>query len=88
MCVLPSVGYSALKFGEAGMDVAKWIDFTETQGCQLMIRSLRPLFLSLWPGNQREVNRLRQMREDLTNEIGECIGELTSRCIAQPVPFG
>lgn len=37
-------------------------------------RSLRPLFLSLWPGDQREVNRLRQMREDLANEIGECIG--------------
>lgn len=38
-------------------------------------RSLRPLFLSLWPWNQREVNRLRHMREDLTNEIGDCIGE-------------
>jgi len=41
-------------------------------------RSLRPLFLSLWPGNQREVDRLRQMREELANEIGECIGKSTS----------
>lgn len=57
--LLPSLGYSALKFGEAGMDVAK---------------SLRPLFLSIWPGNQREVNKLRQMREELANEIGDCIG--------------
>lgn len=23
--LLPSLGYSALKFGEAGMDVAKWV---------------------------------------------------------------
>ncbi len=28
--VLPSLGYSALKFGEAGMDVAKWV--TRVQG--------------------------------------------------------
>ena len=25
ICVMPSLGYSALKFGEAGMDVAKWV---------------------------------------------------------------
>lgn len=57
---LPSLGYSALKFGEAGMDVAK---------------SLRPLFLSLWPGNQREVDKLRRMREGLTNDITDIIDE-------------
>jgi len=60
MTLLPSLGYSTLKFGEAGMDVAK---------------SLRPLFLSLWPGNQREVNRLREMREGISNELGEVIDE-------------
>lgn len=60
MCALPSLGYSALKFGEAGMDVAK---------------SLRPLFLSLWPGNQREVNKLRVMREGLSNELSDVIDE-------------
>ncbi|ORX35994.1 putative glycerol-3-phosphate O-acyltransferase [Kockovaella imperatae] len=58
--VLPSLGYSALKFGEAGMDVAK---------------SLRPLFLSLWPWNQREVDRLRMMREGLANDISDIIDE-------------
>lgn len=57
-CFLPSLGYSALKFGEAGMDVAK---------------SLRPLFLSLWPGNQREVEKLREMREGLSNDISDII---------------
>lgn len=39
-----------------------------------LCRSLRPLFLSVWPYNQREVNRLREMREGLTNEISEVIG--------------
>jgi len=38
-------------------------------------KSLRPLFLSLWPGNQREVNRLREMREGISNELGEVIDE-------------
>lgn len=41
---------------------------------RLLRRSLRPLFLSVWPYNQREVNRLREMREALTNEISEVIG--------------
>ncbi|KAK4689722.1 hypothetical protein P7C73_g377, partial [Tremellales sp. Uapishka_1] len=57
---LPSLGYSALKFGEAGMDVAK---------------SLRPLFISLWPGDQHELNKLRHMRETLSNDISEIIDE-------------
>ncbi|KAK1926771.1 hypothetical protein DB88DRAFT_180717 [Papiliotrema laurentii] len=60
LTLLPSLGYSALKFGEAGMDVFK---------------SLRPLFLSVWPGNQREVNRLREMRERISNELSEVIDE-------------
>lgn len=38
-------------------------------------RSLRPLFLSILPGNQREVNKLRDMREKLANDISECIDE-------------
>ncbi|WWD17819.1 hypothetical protein CI109_102262 [Kwoniella shandongensis] len=57
---LPGWALATLKFGEAGMDVAK---------------SLRPLFLSVWPGNQREVNKLRDMREGLANEISEVIDE-------------
>ncbi|AAW42180.1 glycerol-3-phosphate O-acyltransferase, putative [Cryptococcus deneoformans JEC21] len=59
-CWLPGWAMASLKFGEAGVDVAK---------------SLRPLFLSVWPYNQREVNRLREMREGLTNEISEVIDE-------------
>ncbi|WOO85271.1 putative acyltransferase [Vanrija pseudolonga] len=59
-CLLPSLGYAALKFGEAGMDVFK---------------SLRPLFLSLWPGNQREVRKLKEMREELINDISEKVAE-------------
>ena len=60
LIALPSLGYSALKFGEAGMDVFK---------------SLRPLFLSLWPGNQREVNKLREMRAGISNELSEVVDE-------------
>jgi len=38
------------------------------------VRSLRPLFLSLWPGNQKEVDRLKEMREGLSNDISDIIG--------------
>ena len=41
-------------------------------------RSLRPLFLSLWPGNQREVERLREMRETLSSDISDIIGMSTN----------
>lgn len=58
--VLPFLAMSALKFGEAGMDVFK---------------SLRPLFLSLLPGSQRELERIRRDREDMSNELSELIGE-------------
>ncbi|OCF30421.1 glycerol-3-phosphate O-acyltransferase/dihydroxyacetone phosphate acyltransferase [Kwoniella heveanensis BCC8398] len=58
--LLPGWAMATLKFGEAGVDVFK---------------SLRPLFLSLWPGSQREVNKLRQMRESVSNEISEVIDE-------------
>ncbi|BEI83697.1 hypothetical protein CcaverHIS002_0403010 [Cutaneotrichosporon cavernicola] len=57
---LPSLGYSALKFGEAGMDVFK---------------SLRPLFLSVWPWNHHEIDTLRTMREELSEDINEVIAE-------------
>ncbi len=38
-------------------------------------KSLRPLVVSLIPGNQRELNKLRQMREGLSNDISEIIDE-------------
>lgn len=43
-------------------------------------RSLRPLFLSLLPGSQKELEKLRRKRESLANELSELISEgITSR---------
>lgn len=55
---IPSIGYSALKFGEVGMDIYK---------------SLRPLAVSLWPGNSKEILRLRQMRAELSEELSDLV---------------
>ncbi|KAI0256667.1 glycerol-3-phosphate O-acyltransferase [Lactifluus subvellereus] len=57
---LPAIGYAALKFGEAGMDILK---------------SLRPLILSLMPGQQQYLERLRIMRRALSNELMDIINE-------------
>lgn len=56
---LPSIGYSALKFGEVGMDVYK---------------SLRPLLLSL-SGDQKQLERVRKMRSELQAELHAVIEE-------------
>lgn len=58
MIALPSIGYAALKFGEAGMDVLK---------------SLPPLIVSLLPGQSRHLDRLKKMRERLSDELTEVI---------------
>ncbi|KAI0831214.1 glycerol-3-phosphate O-acyltransferase [Trametes gibbosa] len=60
LMILPMVGYAALKFGEAGVDVLK---------------SLRPLVVALFPGQQRSLDKLKQMREDVANELAEVINE-------------
>ncbi|KAL1947740.1 hypothetical protein VTO73DRAFT_13464 [Trametes versicolor] len=60
LMILPMVGYAALKFGEAGMDVLK---------------SLRPLVVALFPGQQRSLGKLKRMREDVANELAEVINE-------------
>lgn len=39
-------------------------------------RSLRPLFLSLLPGAQRELEGIKKTREALANELSELISEL------------
>jgi len=57
---LPFIGYAALKFGEAGMDVLK---------------SLRPLIVSLAPGQARTLSRLKVMREELASELAASINE-------------
>ncbi|MBW0505626.1 hypothetical protein O181_045341 [Austropuccinia psidii MF-1] len=59
LLALPSIGYSALKFGEVGMDVYK---------------SLRPLLLSL-NGNQKQLERVRKMRNSLQEELHSVIEE-------------
>ncbi|KAJ3864169.1 hypothetical protein EV359DRAFT_73195 [Lentinula novae-zelandiae] len=61
---LPFTSFSALKFGEAGMDVLK---------------SLGPLITALIPGQQRSLDKLRSTREKLSNEVMEVIQELAPR---------
>lgn len=55
---IPSIGYSALKFGEVGMDIYK---------------SLRPLTISLLPGSQKYIDRLQQMRAELSQELSDLV---------------
>ncbi|KAK4053779.1 Glycerol-3-phosphate/dihydroxyacetone phosphate acyltransferase [Microbotryomycetes sp. JL201] len=61
---LPMIGYSALKFGEVGMDVYK---------------SLRPLLLSVVPGHEKQLDKLRTMRMALSQEINELVEELAPK---------
>ncbi|KIY50875.1 glycerol-3-phosphate O-acyltransferase [Fistulina hepatica ATCC 64428] len=60
MLALPFMSYAALKFGEAGMDVLK---------------SIRPLIVSLVPGQQRSLDRLKIMRMELANQVADVINE-------------
>ncbi|KAF8654085.1 hypothetical protein AX16_003618 [Volvariella volvacea WC 439] len=62
--VLPFMNYAALKFGEAGMDVLK---------------SLRPLVIALIPGQQRYLDKLKEMRLNLTNEVASVINDFGPR---------
>ncbi|KAN0133745.1 hypothetical protein V8E53_008469 [Lactarius tabidus] len=57
---LPAIGYAALKFGEGGIDVLK---------------SLRPLVMSLMPGQQQYLERLKVTRQTLSNELMDIINE-------------
>ncbi|KAG6854305.1 hypothetical protein C0991_008200 [Blastosporella zonata] len=57
---LPFMNYAALKFGEAGMDVLK---------------SLRPLVVALVPGQQRSLDKLKRLREELSNEVADLIND-------------
>ncbi|TDL27443.1 glycerol-3-phosphate O-acyltransferase [Rickenella mellea] len=61
MTILPFMSYAALKFGEAGMDVLK---------------SLRPLVVALFPGQQKYLDRLKKMRVSLSNQLSALIDEL------------
>ncbi|CAE7155235.1 unnamed protein product [Rhizoctonia solani] len=64
MAALPLIGYSALKFGEAGMDVLK---------------SLRPLVVQLIPGQTEQLERVKRQRAEIANELVECINEFGPR---------
>ncbi|KIK58616.1 hypothetical protein GYMLUDRAFT_170760 [Collybiopsis luxurians FD-317 M1] len=61
---LPVMSFAALKFGEAGVDVLK---------------SLGPLIMALIPGQQRSLERLRNTRERLSNEVMSLIQEFAPR---------
>jgi len=60
LLALPCIGYAALKFGEAGMDVLK---------------SLGPLIITLIPGKHRYLEHLKRVRQELAKELGEAIDE-------------
>jgi len=60
LIALPCIGFGALKFGEAGFDVLK---------------SLRPLVVSLLPGQQKHLDRLKRMRNELSNELSDIVNE-------------
>ncbi|CCL99136.1 uncharacterized protein FIBRA_01151 [Fibroporia radiculosa] len=60
MFILPCIAYAALKFGEAGLDV---------------FRSLRPLVVTLIPGQSRSLEQLKIMREKVSNELAEVVRE-------------
>lgn len=57
----PAICFAALRFGEIGMDIVK---------------SLRPLLLSLNPTSSNVLVKLRKKREELQERINEIINEL------------
>ena len=78
----PSITFAALRFGETGMDIVK---------------SLRPLVLSLNPTSANTLVKLRKKREELSAEVTEIINTLgpemfkdfdSARIIANPFREG
>ncbi|KAF7363415.1 Glycerol-3-phosphate o-acyltransferase [Mycena sanguinolenta] len=61
---VPVMSLAALKFGEAGRDV---------------FFSLRPLLFALFPGQQRSLDRLKVMREQLANQVADIINTFGPR---------
>lgn len=62
----PFLAVAALKFGEAAMDVMK---------------SLPPLLINLTPGNEKQIQRVKETREALSEELSGVI----SACRSLPV---
>lgn len=57
----PAITFAALRFGEVGMDIVK---------------SLRPLVLSLNPSSSNTIHKLRERRAQLSTEVTEVINTL------------
>lgn len=57
----PAITFAALRFGEVGMDILK---------------SLRPLILSLNPAGSNQIHKLRMTRAELANEVTDVINTL------------
>jgi len=70
------MNYAALKFGEAGVDVLKYVSSSlQTNKNSLAIRSLRPLIVALVPGQKRSLDKLKAMRVQLSNEVAGLIND-------------
>ena len=71
------MSYAALKFGEAGVDVLKYVRHLHAfpTSDSLSIRSLRPLIVSMIPGQQRSLDNLKAMRVRLSNEVADLIND-------------
>ncbi|KAF8929071.1 hypothetical protein BGZ47_001287 [Haplosporangium gracile] len=59
--LIPFVTYASIRFGEVGIDIFK---------------SIRPLFLSIIPGEENTINELRRARSELQRTITDLINEL------------
>ncbi|KAG0273666.1 hypothetical protein BGZ95_010543 [Linnemannia exigua] len=59
--LIPFVTYASIRFGEVGIDIFK---------------SIRPLFLSIIPGEENTINELRKARSELQRTITSLINEL------------
>ncbi|KAF9899582.1 hypothetical protein EC991_008602 [Linnemannia zychae] len=59
--LIPFVTYASIRFGEVGVDIFK---------------SIRPLFLSIIPGEENTINELRKARSELQKTITSLINEL------------
>lgn len=80
--IFPAITFAALRFGEVGMDILK---------------SLRPLILSLNPTSSNTIYKLRARREELSAEVTDVINTLgpemfpdfdSARIVADPFRNG
>jgi glycerol-3-phosphate O-acyltransferase/dihydroxyacetone phosphate acyltransferase len=71
------MNYAALKFGEAGVDVLKYVChlIIYSSNDLMTVRSLRPLIVALVPGQQRSLDKLKAMRVQLSNEVADLIND-------------